>query len=149
MVLSNGVNASKRTIRAAAVAGLTVLALTLSACGGAGGADPSPSPSSPSSPATPSQTPSPTPTAEPTKLADLGLMGEYLDGLPYRSKILDIDQQLWSSWSISQQQAFLDEVQRKLRLYQIYHDDVDRWVALDGGADPGEAVYPVPLDALP
>jgi hypothetical protein len=84
-----------------------------------------------------------------TKLADLGLMGEYLDGLPYRSKVLDIDQQTWSSWSISQQQAFLDEVNRKLRLYQIYHDDVDRWVALDGGADPGEAVYPVPLDALP
>lgn len=84
-----------------------------------------------------------------TKLADLGLMGEYLDGLPYRSKVLDIDQQTWSSWSISQQQTFLDEVNRKLRLYQIYHDDVDRWVALDGGADPGEAVYPVPLDALP
>lgn len=83
------------------------------------------------------------------KLADLGLMGEYLDGLPYRSKVLDIDQQTWSSWSISQQQAFLDEVNRKLRLYQIYHDDVDRWVALDGGADPGEAVYPLPLDALP
>ncbi len=84
-----------------------------------------------------------------TKLADLGLMGEYLDGMPYRSKVLDIDQQTWSSWSISQQQSFLDEVNRKLRLYQIYHDDVDRWVALDGGADPGEAVYPVPLDALP
>lgn len=83
------------------------------------------------------------------KLADLGLLGEYLDGLPYRSKVLDIDQQTWSSWSISQQQSFLDEVNRKLRLYQIYHDDVDRWVALDGGADPGEAVYPVPLDALP
>ena len=84
-----------------------------------------------------------------TKLADLGLMGEYLDDLPYRSKILDVDQALWSSWSISQQQAFLDEIRRKLRLYQIYHDDVDRWVALDNGADPGEAVYPVPLDALP
>lgn len=83
------------------------------------------------------------------KLADLGLMGEYLDDLPYRSKVMDIDQQMWSSWSISQQQTFLDEVNRKLRLYQIYHDDVDRWVALDGGADPGEAVYPVPLDALP
>lgn len=84
-----------------------------------------------------------------TKLADLGLMGEYLDDLPYRSKVLDIDQQTWSSWSIGQQQAFLDEINRKLRLYQIYHDDVDRWVALDDGADPGEAVYPVPLDALP
>lgn len=87
--------------------------------------------------------------ANAVKLADLGLMGEYLDGLPYRSKVLDIDQQTWSSWSISQQQSFLDEINRKLRLYQIYHDDVDRWVALDGGADPGEAVYPLPLDALP
>lgn len=83
------------------------------------------------------------------KLADLGLMGEYLDDLPYRSKVLDLDQETWSSWSISQQQVFLDELQRKLRLYQIYHDDVSRWVALDGGADPGEAVYPVPLDAMP
>lgn len=87
--------------------------------------------------------------ANATKLADLGLMGEYLDDLPYRSKVLDIDQDIWSSWSIGQQQAFLDEINRKLRLYQIYHDDVDRWVALDKGADPGEMVYPVPLDALP
>jgi hypothetical protein len=83
------------------------------------------------------------------KLADLGLMGEYLDDLPYRSKILDIDQQTWSSWSISQQQAFLDEIHRKQRLYRKYNQDVSRWVALDGGADPGAAVYPVPLDALP
>lgn len=87
--------------------------------------------------------------ANATKLADLGLMGEYLDDLPYRSKVLDIDQDIWSSWSIGQQQTFLDEINRKLRLYQIYHDDVDRWVALDKGADPGEMVYPVPLDALP
>jgi len=84
-----------------------------------------------------------------TRLADLGLMGEYLDGLPYRSKILSVDQDLWSSWSIGQQQQFIDEIERKLRLYQIYHDDVDRWVALDGGGDAGEAVYPVVLEALP
>lgn len=84
-----------------------------------------------------------------TRLADLGLMGEYLDDLPYHSKVLDVDQQTWSSWSIGQQQSFLDEIERKLRLYQRYHDDVDRWIALDDGADPGEAVYPVPLDALP
>jgi len=85
----------------------------------------------------------------PTKLADLGLLGEYLDDLPYRSRILSITQQDWSSWGFSAQQEFLDSISRRLRLYQIYHDDVDRWVALDGGADPGEAVYPVPLEALP
>jgi hypothetical protein len=84
-----------------------------------------------------------------TRLADLGLMGEYLDDLPYQSKVLQLDQETWTSWSIGQQQAFIDEVSRKLRLYQVMHDDVDRWVALDGGADPGEAVYPVPLDLLP
>jgi len=84
-----------------------------------------------------------------TKLADLGLMGEYLDDLPYKSKIMSMDQELWASWSIGEQQAFLDEVDRKLRLYQRYHDDVDRWVFLDGGAVPGDAVYPVPLEALP
>lgn len=83
------------------------------------------------------------------RLADLGLLGEYLDDLPYRSKVLDLDQETWSSWSISQQQSFLDEIERKLRLYQLYNDDVSRWVSLDGGLDPGEAVYPVPLDAMP
>ena len=87
--------------------------------------------------------------ANATKLADLGLMGEYLDDLPYKSKIMSMDQELWASWSIGEQQAFLDEIDRKLRLYQRYHDDVDRWVFLDGGAVPGDAVYPVPLEALP
>jgi hypothetical protein len=87
--------------------------------------------------------------ADATRLADLGLMGEYLDDLPYQSKVLQLDQATWTAWSIGQQQAFIDEINRKLRLYQVIHDDVDRWVALDGGADPGEAVYPVPLDLLP
>lgn len=87
--------------------------------------------------------------AQATKLADLGLMGEYLDDLPYKSKIMSMDQELWSSWSIGEQQSFLDEIERKLRLYGRYHDDVDRWVFLDQGAMPGDAVYPVPLEALP
>lgn len=84
-----------------------------------------------------------------TRLADLGLMGEYLEDLPYQSKVLQLDQETWTAWSIGQQQAFIDDVNRKLRLYQVMHDDVDRWVALDNGADPGESVYPVPLDLMP
>lgn len=84
-----------------------------------------------------------------TRLADLGLMGEYLEDLPYQSKALQLDQDTWTAWSIGQQQAFIDDLNRKLRLYQVMHDDVDRWVALDTGADPGEGVYPVPLDMMP
>jgi serine/threonine-protein kinase PpkA len=83
------------------------------------------------------------------KLADLGLLGEYLDDLPYKSKVMAMTQDLWKSWSIGEQQVFLDEVAAKLRLYRRIHDDVDRWVVLDGTRDPGDSVYPVPLDALP
>jgi len=83
------------------------------------------------------------------RLGDLGLLGEYLDDLPYRSKVMSIDQATWSRWSIGEQQAFLDELERKLRLYQLYHDDTARWIVLDEGGGAADAVFPVPLEALP
>lgn len=82
-------------------------------------------------------------------LAESGLLGEYLDGLPYRSNAMQISQDLWLSWSVGQQRAFLDNLGAKIRLYEKYHDDVDRWVVLSDTAPTGEAVYPVPMDSLP
>ena len=84
-----------------------------------------------------------------TRLGDLGLLGEYLEDLPYKSDVMNLDQEIWSRWSVQQQLAFINRVNRKLRLYEIYNSDVDRWVSLADGSDPGEYVYPVPLDALP
>jgi len=55
----------------------------------------------------------------------------------------------WETWSLDQQEEFLDGLRRKLRHYQVYHDDADRWIALSPGADPGERVYLVPIEALP
>ena len=83
------------------------------------------------------------------RLGDLGLMDEYLDDLPYKSKFTSIDQDTWQSWSISEQQAFLDEIERKLAMYQQFNDDADSWVKLAPNAPASEAVYPVPLDAMP
>jgi serine/threonine-protein kinase PpkA len=82
-------------------------------------------------------------------LGETGLLSEYLEGLPYRSKVMNVSRDLWLSWSIGEQQAFLDDVESKIRLYQQFHDDVDRWTILSGNQSSGEAVYPVPLDALP
>lgn len=82
-------------------------------------------------------------------LAETGLIGEYLEGLPYKSEVLNISQDLWQSWSIGEQQAFIDRLKSKIRLYEEFHNNVDSWVALDGGSLSGESVYPVPLDALP
>ena len=84
-----------------------------------------------------------------TKLGELGLLSEYLDGLPYKSDVMALTRDVWSSWSVSEQEELLDRLRRKLRLYQLYHDDVDRWVSLAPNAEAGERVYPVPLEALP
>jgi serine/threonine-protein kinase PpkA len=84
-----------------------------------------------------------------TNLKELGLLGEYLDDLPYRSRVLALSEELWNRWSIGEQAAFVDDLEAKIRLYQSFHDDVDTWVTLDDGASPGDAVYPVPLSALP
>lgn len=84
-----------------------------------------------------------------TMLGELGLLDEYLEDLPYKSKVLHLTSDIWESWSSPEQEDLLDELRRKLRLYQIFHDDGDRWVSLNPSADPGDDVYPVPLRALP
>ncbi len=81
-------------------------------------------------------------------LYESGLMGEFLEGLPYKSKTLGITQDLWLSWSVGEQQDFIDELQSKIKLYEKFHNDVSNWVSF-GNATPGDAVYRVPLSALP
>ena len=83
------------------------------------------------------------------RLADLGLLGEYLDDLPYRSDLMNLDQDTWSRWSVPQQTAFTNKIRRNMRLYEIYNSDIDRWISLAPGSDPSEHVYPVPIDVLP
>jgi hypothetical protein len=84
-----------------------------------------------------------------TNLKEMGLLGEYLDDLPYKSRVLSLSEEAWNRWTIGEQVAFIDDLQAKIRLYQSFHDDTDAWVALDKAAAPGDAVYPVPLSALP
>ena len=82
-------------------------------------------------------------------LEDIGLMGEYLEGLPYQSRIMGLDQDTWARMGVGQQQALIDDVKSKIALYQRFHDDVDRWVQLNPEGAAGDAVYPIPLDVLP
>lgn len=82
-------------------------------------------------------------------LEAVGLMGEYLDGLPYQSNVMSIDPDGWTRMGVGEQQAIIDDVKAKMALYQRFHDDADRWVKLHPEAAPGDAVYPVPIDSLP
>jgi hypothetical protein len=47
------------------------------------------------------------------------------------------------------QAEFLDKLESRLRLYQDYNRTPELWKSFDAGRDAGEAVYPVPLAALP
>jgi hypothetical protein len=87
--------------------------------------------------------------AQAVKLADLGLLGEYLDGLPYKSDVMTLDQDTWSRWGTQRQFEFVSRLKGKIRLYERYNADADRWVSLAEGSPPGERVYPVPLRDLP
>lgn len=84
-----------------------------------------------------------------TSIADLGLLGEYLDDLPYRSQISGIDEEMWKSMGVAQQEKFVQDLRRKLTHYKRFNEDVDRWISLSENSDSKDFVYPVPLEALP
>ena len=78
-----------------------------------------------------------------------GILGEYLDGLPYVSDIATLDRATWRNMGGGAQTELLDTLESRLRLYQDFNRTPELWHSFDGGRDPGEAVYPVPLSALP
>ena len=83
------------------------------------------------------------------KLADMGVLGEYLEDLPYQSEVLNLDEETWKSWDGLAQERFIRNLSTKLRHYQRYNADVDRWVALAKDSDARDNVYPVPLEMMP
>jgi serine/threonine-protein kinase PpkA len=83
------------------------------------------------------------------RINDLGMLGEYLADLPYRSDVLNLDEETWKSWDGLSQEKFIRTLSSKLRHYQKYNADVDRWVELAKGSDPRDRVYPVPLEMMP
>ncbi len=86
-----------------------------------------------------------------TRLADLGLLGEYLQGLPYRSDVLALTQDTWTRWGTMRQVEFIDRLKKKIRRYGLYYADRDTWVDLaqSDASNPSEMVYPIPLTELP
>lgn len=81
-------------------------------------------------------------------LGQLGLLGEFLDDLPYRSSIMRLTEEDWYRMSVGEQQALVDDVKSKIRRYRQYNNDVSNWVSF-GSTDPGGSVYRVPLSMMP
>ncbi|SDD11521.1 vWA domain-containing protein [Belnapia rosea] len=81
-------------------------------------------------------------------VGDSGVLPGFLKLLPYRSRFLGLTAQGWSQMTRDEQQQLLDELEFKLRAYREMDADQRNWVDLAGG-DPGQQVYPMPLEYLP
>jgi serine/threonine-protein kinase PpkA len=78
-----------------------------------------------------------------------GMLGDYLEGLPYKSEIMDIDQDSWLSMGPIQQRVVLNNVESRLRLYQDFQTQSELWHDVTHSGQRGEEVYAGPLEALP
>ncbi len=92
-------------------------------------------------------------TRDPRRMAEFqrlaGAFGEYLQDLPYQSQIMEFTQEEWNNMGAARRTEIVNSLEAKLRLYEEYNRQPSLWVSFDGGRDPGEAMYPVPIDALP
>jgi hypothetical protein len=78
-----------------------------------------------------------------------GLLGEFLDDLPYRSHLLELTAQEWEGMTAIQRDSIMNGIDERLSLYAAYDARPDLWYDLGHSHNPNEAVYPVPIEALP
>ena len=81
-------------------------------------------------------------------LAELGLLAEFLDGLPYKSDIMLLREEDWYRMSVGEQTAFINRLKSRLARYEEYDKDQANWESF-GQANAGDWVYRVPLSMLP
>ena len=74
--------------------------------------------------------------------------GEFLEGLPYQSRVMEITQERWDNMGTGRRQI-IDDLRSRFLLYERWHDDPSLWVALYDNAPDGEHVYAMPFGALP
>ena len=81
-------------------------------------------------------------------IAELGVLPEFLEGLPYVSWIMGMTAEGWSAMSSMEQDAKIRELESKIQLYKEYHNDTANWKSF-GSPDSADAMYRVPLTSLP
>ncbi|MDR1856438.1 MAG: VWA domain-containing protein [Desulfovibrio sp.] len=81
-------------------------------------------------------------------LAELGVLAEFLEGLPYKSEVMLLNEDDWYRKSVGEQTAFVNRLKARLARYQEYDRDRGAWETF-GQSNSGDWVYRVPLDMLP
>lgn len=82
-------------------------------------------------------------------LQQAGLIPDFLQGLPYKSLVMNHSQESWRAMSADEQNQFINTVDSKLRYYQHIYEDTGKWARLNPNDDEAAKVYAVPLMNLP
>lgn len=81
-------------------------------------------------------------------LQETGVLGEFLEGLPYKSDIMLLREEDWYRMSVGEQTAFINRLKSRITRYEEYDKDRSNWESF-GAANPGDWLYRVPLSVLP
>ena len=83
-------------------------------------------------------------------LAQAVAIDEYIEDLPYKSRIMTITEDDWLDMSFSEQASIINDLYDKIARYEEYNEATDLWVDYLGtGALAQNLLYPLPLDDLP
>ncbi|MDR2198806.1 MAG: VWA domain-containing protein [Deltaproteobacteria bacterium] len=82
-----------------------------------------------------------------SRLGEMGVLDEYLDGLPYPSKIMTLTKADWDAMPAPQQMDFIKQLRSKISAYRKINDNLTGWYR--NSEDPGEWLCRVPLTLLP
>lgn len=81
-------------------------------------------------------------------LQQLGILGEFLDDLPYKSQALSMTEEDWYNMPVGQQTAFINRLKSRIARYDEYEKDRDNWESF-GAPNSDDWLYRVPLNMLP
>ncbi len=76
------------------------------------------------------------------------ILPTFLQNLPYRSEVLDLDREYWGSLSDALRSEFMEQLDGKRKSYQAIFEQTDLWQDF-GSDDPLLQVTPVRLSVLP
>ncbi|MDR1947450.1 MAG: VWA domain-containing protein [Desulfovibrio sp.] len=81
-------------------------------------------------------------------LQESGVLGEFLDGLPYKSDIMLLREEDWYRMSVGEQTAFINRLKSRISRYEEYDKDASGWESF-GAENSGDWVCRIPLSILP
>ena len=81
-------------------------------------------------------------------LQETGVLGEFLNDLPYKSDIMLLREEDWYRMSVGEQTSFVNRLKSRIARYEEYDKDRANWESF-GAQNAGDWVYRVPLSVLP